>query len=62
MEPEYHGDPLNPKKSILCYTHFGWEMLDQLKKIGFKDAYAITYWSDSLGYYSGDQLLFCAIK
>ena len=62
LEPEYHGDPVNPNKGILCYTHFGWEMFDQLKQIGFTDAYAITYWSDSLGYYGGGQVLFCAVK
>ncbi len=62
LEPEYHGDPVNPDKGILCYTHFGWEMFGQLNEIGFKDAYAITYWSDSLGYYSAGQFLFCAIK
>lgn len=59
---EYHGNPTRPGKGILCYTHFGWEMLDQLKSMGFKDAYAITYWSDSLGYYDGNQILFCAVK
>lgn len=62
LEPEYHGDPVNPSKGILCYTHFGWEMFDQMRSIGFRDAYAIMYWSDSLGYYGGGQTLFCAIK
>ena len=62
MPPEFHGDPVNASNGILCYTYFGWEMFDQLKEIGFKDAYAITYWSDVLGYYNGEQFLFCAIK
>ncbi len=62
LPPEYHGDPVNPEGGVLCYTHFGWEMFDQIKALGFKDAYAITYWSDSLGYYNGEQFLFCAIK
>jgi SAM-dependent methyltransferase len=62
LPPEYHGDPVNAGGGILCYTHFGWEMFDQLKHAGFKDAYAITYWSNSLGYYDGGQFLFCAIK
>jgi SAM-dependent methyltransferase len=62
LSPEYHGDPVNASGGILCFTHFGWEMFDQLRSIGFKDAYAITYWSDSLGYYDGGQFLFCAIK
>ncbi len=62
MEPEYHGDPVSPNNGILCYTYFGWEMFDQLKTLGFRDAYAITYWCDALGYYGGGQTLFCAIK
>ncbi len=62
MEPEYHGDPASPRKGILCYTCFGWEMLEQIKNTGFRDAYAITYWSDSLGYYDSNQILFCAVK
>jgi len=37
-------------------------MFDQLRSIGFKDAYAITYWSDTLGYYNRDQFLFFAVK
>ena len=62
LPPEYHGDPVNASAGILCYHHFGWEMFDQLRAIGFKDAYAITYWSDSLGYYNSDQFIFCAVK
>ena len=62
LEPEFHGDPVNPEAGILCYTHFGWEMFDLLRRIGFRDAYAITYWCDVLGYYNGGQFLFCAVK
>jgi len=61
LEPEYHGDPVNPDGGILCFTNFGWQLLDQLRTIGFRDVYAITFWSDSLGYY-GKQFLFCARK
>jgi SAM-dependent methyltransferase len=62
LPPEYHGDPVNPDGGILCFQYFGWELFDRLRAIGFSDAYALTYWSDSLGYYNGDQLVFCAIK
>jgi SAM-dependent methyltransferase len=62
LPAEYHGDPVHPDKGVLCYQYFGWEMFDQLKTIGFKDAYAITYWCDALGYYGGEQFLFCAVK
>ena len=62
LPPEYHGDPVNADGGILCYQVFGWQMFDQLRSIGFKDAYAITYWSDTLGYYNRDQFLFFAVK
>ena len=61
LEPEYHGDPVKPEGGILCFTNFGWQLLDQLRDIGFSDAWVITYWSDALGYY-GKQFLFCAVK
>ena len=62
LPPEYHDYRVDPDEDTLCYTHFGWEMLAQLRAIGFKDAYAIVYWCDALGYYGGDQFIFCGVK
>lgn len=59
--PEYHGDPLSPE-GILCFQHFGWEMLDEMKRAGFRDAYAICYQSAPFGYLGGEQFMFFAIK
>ena len=53
-EPEYHGDPVN-EKGILCYTVFGWELLDEFRQAGFKDVYIILLWSDVFGYLGGEQ-------
>jgi SAM-dependent methyltransferase len=61
LEPEYHGDPVS-EKGILCFTHFGWEMLEQVKSQGFKDAYAFLYRSEIFGYLGGEQILFVAEK
>lgn len=61
LEPEYHGDPVS-EKGILCFTHFGWEMLDQVKAEGFDDVYALLYRSEVFGYLGGDQMLFIAQK
>lgn len=36
-EPEYHGDPLEPKQGSLVYRIPGWEFLDQLRDAGFED-------------------------
>ncbi|MEA9598530.1 class I SAM-dependent methyltransferase [Polynucleobacter sp. AP-Sanab-80-C2] len=59
--PEYHGDPLSGD-GVLCFQHFGWEMLDQVRSAGFSDAYALCYCSTEFGYLGGDQFMFIAIK
>ena len=61
LPPEYHGDPLS-KNGVLCFTHFGWEMLDQVRAAGFTDAYAICFQSLAFGYLGGEQFLFVARK
>jgi SAM-dependent methyltransferase len=61
MEPEYHGDPINTE-GCLCFYHFGWQLLDELKQDGFSSAKAHLYWSDTLGYLGQHQVLFCAEK
>ena len=59
--PEYHGDPLS-SNGILCFRHFGWEMLDEVRRAGFKDAYAVCYQSIPFGYLGGEQFMFFAKK
>lgn len=59
--PEYHGDPVNTA-GCLCYTHFGWQMLDQVKNCGYSKAYAVVYWSDVFGYLGTENFIFVAIK
>jgi len=41
MEPEYHGDPVLPQ-GILCFYHFGWDLLDVFKEAGFKSVKVVT--------------------
>ena len=59
--PEYHADPISPH-GVLCYQHFGWEMLEQIRSAGFRDAYAVCYFSREFGYLGGEQFLFVACK
>lgn len=62
LPPEYHGDPVNPA-GCLCFTHFGWEMLDQVRACGFSDAYALVYGSLEYCYLdTGFQIAFAAVK
>ncbi|MDB4926276.1 class I SAM-dependent methyltransferase [Mucilaginibacter sp.] len=41
LEPEYHGDPVLPL-GILCYYHFGWDLLDTFKDAGFTSVKIVT--------------------
>ena len=61
VEPEYHGDPVS-KQGILSFYTFGWEVLDELKSVGFKDAYGAVYWSIEMAYLGGPQIMICAEK
>lgn len=46
--PEYHGDPLGG--GVLCYHHFGWDLLDTLRDSGFGKAEALRIWDPALGW------------
>ena len=38
LSPEYHYDPIRGYENILVYRNYGYDILDKLKKIGFKKA------------------------
>ncbi len=63
LPPEYHGDPLD-SHGCLCFHHFGWDVLDLLKRAGFRQAAAYSIWSRELAYLGGegDMLQFIAVK
>ena len=60
LPPEYHGDPLGGE-GVLCYTHFGWDMLGEARAAGFQDAYALAYHSRAFGYLGDSPLMFFAV-
>lgn len=62
LQPEYHGNPVDPEGGALCFRYFGWEMLDDLRRIGFSRVRALAYWSENQGYLGGEQYLFVAHK
>jgi SAM-dependent methyltransferase len=41
LPPDYHGDPLLVN-GILCYYHFGWDLLDSFREAGFKSVKIVT--------------------
>jgi SAM-dependent methyltransferase len=62
LPPEYHENPVDPDQGALCFRDFGWEVLEQMKAIGFSDPRALVYWSRELGYLGGDQVLLVASR
>ena len=44
LQPEYHGDPLQPE-GVLCFYHFGWDLLDSIRSAGFSSAQFALPWS-----------------
>ncbi len=61
MAPQYHGDPI-ADTGCLCFQDFGWDLLDQMRAIGFNDVNMLLYWSDALGYYGVEQMMITAKK
>lgn len=62
LEPEYHGDPVSPDGGVLCFYHFGWQLLDEMRSVGFTDVVATLYWSSDYAYIGEEQLLLHAVK
>ena len=61
MPPEYHGDPMNPD-GVLCFRYFGWDILDELRAVGFRDAYVVLLHSEMYGYVGNPLSFFVAKK
>jgi hypothetical protein len=61
LPPEYHGDPMQ-STGCLCFTHFGWQLLDDLKAVGFNEAHAMAVWSREYAHLGEELLFFTAIK
>jgi SAM-dependent methyltransferase len=60
LEPEYHGDPVSPDAGVLCFRHFGWDVLDRLREHGFTDVHVVAAWSRDDAVIGGEQLYFVA--
>ena len=51
MEPEYHGDPISG--GVLCFHHFGWDVLDTVREVGFSQARMVMPWAPEQGLFYG---------
>jgi len=61
LPEEYHGDGLNPS-GILCFYHFGWDLLARLSAAGFEKPDVAFYWSRERGYLGSLQCVIEAHK
>lgn len=58
---EYHGNPVSSDGS-LCFQHFGWGMLEDLRRAGFSKVRAHSYWAPTHGHLGGPFFIFSATK
>jgi len=56
VEPEYHGNPMDPAKGSLVFQIPGWDILAQAKAAGFSDAHMLFWSSFSRGLTAGPDL------
>jgi len=59
--PQYHGDPMSAD-GVLCFQDFGWQILDQMREIGFSSVEAIIYRSRFYGYLGSNHIIFVGQK
>jgi DNA modification methylase len=58
LEPEYHPDPNPHPLGCLCFQNFGWDLLDVMRELGFRDAAAVAVHGTDFGYFNIDCQLF----
>lgn len=61
LTPEYHGDPVGTG-GVLCYYHFGYSFLEDMRAAGFSDAYLCFYSSIEFGYLGVMQAMFVGVR
>ncbi len=62
LPPEYHGNPVDQENGALCFRYFAWDLIDDMKNIGFEDPKILTYWSRDFAYLGVEQFIFIASK
>lgn len=62
MEPEYHGNPVDPEGGSLCFRYFGWRLMDDLREAGLEEPEGMFYWSADFAYLGATNSIFIARK
>lgn len=52
--PEFHGNPTIPGDGVLCFYHFGWDLLEALRSAGLRSVALLDAWGDGTAVF-GDQ-------
>lgn len=55
LEPEYHGDPVGG--AVLCFQHFGWDVLEVAREAGLAHAEMVMPWAPEHGVFYGNWML-----
>jgi SAM-dependent methyltransferase len=61
VPPEYHGNPLS-SEGCLAFHHFGWDILDDMRRAGYSNVGALIYRSPEFGYLGADQVILRAVR
>jgi SAM-dependent methyltransferase len=56
-DPVYHANPVSEKGSLVYYD-FGWDLLDRMRRAGFKKAEVINYFDTKRMHIGSDLLVF----
>ena len=59
LEPEYHGDPIGGP--VLCFYHFGWDILQTAREAGFASARMTMAWAPEEGVLYGHWVLVATV-
>jgi O-antigen biosynthesis protein len=61
LPPQFHGNPVSADGSLV-FTDFGWDILENMKKVGFSQAYVDIHASAMYGHLGQGQIVFIAKK
>jgi SAM-dependent methyltransferase len=62
LPTEYHGNPVDHENGALCFRNFAWDLIHDLKQVGFEDPRVLSYWSRDFAYLGVEQFMFIAKK
>jgi hypothetical protein len=60
-EPEYHGNPVDPKGSLV-FTIPGWKILEDCRECGFRKAEMLMIASTSKGIFGGPEVFINVLR